>query len=622
MRSDGGMEKSAKGNILIICYYTPNFRFRHNQHFLEVTMDSGQKISTFFSDKFFEIPRYQRGYAWEKSNVEDLFNDIKEAQESTTGHYIGTIVLACKEPRNEENVYIVDGQQRITTITLLIRELLNRLSEDDRKHYWRNFIKEGEQYKLLPLNRDRLFFADLLDGKEVKPENKSQRSLLAAVETIRNCIDTLSQEEIMPFFKAVQRMEVLSFIEASEGDAIRIFQTVNDRGKPLSSMEKTKALLIYYSNRYLGGELDASINDLFSDVFEAYDDIKQTGETLGINLIKGRDFNEDNLLRYHFVTFSEEDYDPTSTSILLFLRSKLNSKHGQQDELRQFIQCYSTELKEFFVKCREVVGLANSNPYIYKLFVPLGLAARLYPLIVRLHEKGILFDRIFDDGRSDARFINLVELIDVRVYKTRGTDPKADIARLSHRIGKMSNDEIRDNLLAFNQNWMPVEMFSNNLSRYAYGNQALQYIFLTYCEELDKKTYEIEDVKRILQEQPNIEHILAQTPGFDPKAFGFLDAEEFESLQHSIGNLVSLEKKFNSEIKNKVPVEKVNTYSRSTISAARKIGTTISVKMQFKKAEMDARCKELVQFCIERWWCKRPELPPTIVNELSEDASA
>lgn len=580
---------------------------------------AGQKISNFFNERFFEIPHYQRGYAWEKRNVEDLFNDIKEAQESTTGHYIGTIVLACKNTRDEDDVYVVDGQQRITTITLLIRELISRLSDSDRIYYWRNYIKNDGRYKLLPLNRDRQFFADILDGNEVTPNNKSQRLLLGAVETIRNCVDTLSKDEIMPFFKAVLRMEVLSFMEVSEGDAIRIFQTVNDRGKPLSSMEKAKALLIYYSNRYLDRELDSSINDLFSDIFEAYDDIKQIGETLGINLIKGRDFNEDNLFRYHFVTFCEEDYDPTAASILLFLRSRLASLRGNKSELKTFIGCYSAELKEFFVKCREVMNLAETDPFIYKLFVPLGLAARLYPLIVRLHEKGILFNKIFEDGRSQARFVDLVELIDVRVYKTRGTDPKADIARLVHRIGRMSNDEIRDNLLAFNQNWMPIEMFSNNLSRSAYGNQALQYIFLTYSEKIDGRTYGIEDVKRILQEQPNIEHILAQTPGFDPQAFDFLDAEEFESLQHSIGNLVSLEKKYNSEVKNKVPVEKTSTYARSMISAARKIGTSINVKLHFKKADLEARAEELVAFCKERWWCKRPELPPTIPSDLSGD---
>ena len=83
----------------------------------------------------------------------------------------------------------------------------------------------------------------------------------------------------------------MEFIEDSEGDAIRIFQTVNDRGKLLSNMEKAKSLLIYFSNRYLNKKLDDKINDLFGEIFDIYDDIKNLGEELGINPIKNIDFN-------------------------------------------------------------------------------------------------------------------------------------------------------------------------------------------------------------------------------------------------------------------------------------------------------------------------------------------
>jgi len=110
----------------------------------------------------------------------------------------------------------------------------------------------------------------------------------------------------------------MEFVENLEGDAIRIFQTVNDSRKPLSNMEKAKSLLIYFSNRYLNKKLDNTINDHFRDIFEIYDDIKYLGEELGINLIKNRDFNEDNLMRYHFVTYSNENYGPTANYVLQY----------------------------------------------------------------------------------------------------------------------------------------------------------------------------------------------------------------------------------------------------------------------------------------------------------------
>jgi uncharacterized protein with ParB-like and HNH nuclease domain len=81
-------------------------------------MSSQQSLKQFFASKFFEIPKYQRSYAWEKQNVRELFEDIREALETKANHYIGTIVLA---KTMDDNIYnVVDGQQRLTTIVMFI----------------------------------------------------------------------------------------------------------------------------------------------------------------------------------------------------------------------------------------------------------------------------------------------------------------------------------------------------------------------------------------------------------------------------------------------------------------------------------------------------------------------
>ena len=108
------------------------------------------KIKDFFNGRFFEIPKYQRGYAWEVSNIRDLFDDIKESIESSSNHYIGTIVLS-KAEDDEEKFYIVDGQQRMTTISLIINSLISKLSEKDRFFYERFYLKEDDRYRMLPI---------------------------------------------------------------------------------------------------------------------------------------------------------------------------------------------------------------------------------------------------------------------------------------------------------------------------------------------------------------------------------------------------------------------------------------------------------------------------------------
>ena len=116
------------------------------------------KITDLFNDRYFEIPRYQRGYAWEKQHIRELFDDIKEAIDSNSSHYIGTVVLS-KCASDPKKFYVVDGQQRLTTITLLIAQLLKSVKDEDTRIYQRmHYIKKGGQFSLKPLERDVLLF--------------------------------------------------------------------------------------------------------------------------------------------------------------------------------------------------------------------------------------------------------------------------------------------------------------------------------------------------------------------------------------------------------------------------------------------------------------------------------
>lgn len=235
------------------------------------------KIKDSFNGRVFEIPKYQRGYAWDKTNIRELFDDIFESIETESSHYIGTLVLS-RHPTEDDHYYVVDGQQRIVTITMIINEITKHLHKSDSAFYHRFYIAEDRKsFRVRPLGKDNKYFSDLLKGKVSEPQNKSQRLLKEAYEEIQTMIASIDDKR--RFLKYIENLEVMEFVEQSEGDAIRIFQTVNDRGKLLSNMEKTKSLLIYFSNRYLKKKLDDKINNLFGEIFEIYDDIKHVGET-------------------------------------------------------------------------------------------------------------------------------------------------------------------------------------------------------------------------------------------------------------------------------------------------------------------------------------------------------
>lgn len=564
-----------------------------------------RRIHDTFNRRFFDIPKYQRGFAWERTHVRELYEDIVESIEIKSEHYLGTLVLS-QNPGEEDHYYIVDGQQRIITITLFVNEVIKHLSKHDRVFYRRFYIAEqGDLYRLRTLGKDKQYLYDLLKGKVNIPQNRSQRLLKEAYEEIKNIVNNLNDKKT--FLNYIERLKVMEFIEQSEGDAIRIFQTVNDRGKLLSNMEKAKSLLIYFSNRYLDKRLDDRINDVFGDIFENYDDIKHIGEKEGVDLISSRDFNEDSIMRQHFVTFSDEYYDATAGYVLEYLKKNLmllrNEGNGRK-RMEDFISSYVESLLQYFVSLKNILVRASRNFKYYRLFVILGPSTYLYPLIVKLEMLGKLSQKL--PGREYARytFLDLVELIDVRIYKTKGTEPRADISRFAYRLNEdLTDEELSDWLLDYNRSWMPRGTFEAFLQEWIYGNQALVHIFTRYCEKLQNKSFALSELKALERMSPTIEHVLSREPKFTFKSVGFKGSEDFEAYANTLGNLSVVEKGINSAAQNKMPLEKVPYYDTSKYKMTQVLATSISANKNFTKQDINSRTNELTNYILDIWWC-------------------
>lgn len=563
------------------------------------------RIHDAYNRRFFDIPKYQRGFAWERTHVRDLYEDVVESIETNSEHYLGTLVLS-QNPHEDDHYYIVDGQQRITTITLFVNELIKHLSMADRRFYRRFYLaEEGNLYRLRTLGKDSQYLYDLLKGKVKTPQNKSQRLLREAYEEIKTIVDGIQDKKT--FLNHIERLRVMEFIEESEGDAIRIFQTVNDRGKLLSNMEKAKSVLIYFSNRYLKKKLDDRINEIFGDIFDKYDDIKHIGENEGIDLISGRDFDEDSIMRHHFVTFSDEYYDATAAYMLGYLKRKLVELRSEIDgrtKMEGLISSYAESLHQFFTSYKNIITRVSKNSRYYRLFVILGLSTYLYPLIVKLDMLGKLDQKLPGKEFAKYTFLDLIELVDVRVYKTKGTDPRADVSRFAYSVDRSWTDEgIRDWLLDYNRDWMPRGTFEAFLHDRIYGNRALVHVFIRYCEKLQHKLFTLKELKELEQDSPTIEHILSQEPRFTFRSVGFKGSEEFDEYEHRLGNLTVVEKSINSAVQTKMPIEKVPQYDKSKYQMTKILASNISANKKFAKQHIKDRISELSDYVLDTWWC-------------------
>ncbi len=344
------------------------------------------------------------------------------------------------------------------------------------------------------------------------------------------------------------------------------------------------------------------INQLFGEIFEAYDEIKTRGGELGIDLIKRAGFTEDSVLRYHFILFSTEDYDATPEIVFTFLKNHLNNLREKKEwtGMDHFISSYAEGLHSSFVCLRDIVRRIEKEKLYYETFVWLGISATLYPLLIALESRGLLDRNLPIEELRGKTFLELLRDIDIKVYKTRGTNPRADISRFAYDVnaGQFSEEEIARWLLSYGQQWMPAEEFSLRLERNIYGNEAVPYLLLKYSEKLRGKAYFLEDLKKLASLELTVEHILSREPNFDVRAYGFENEEDYLEHRDRLGNLALLSKTLNSQARNKAPLAKADYYDKETslLEITRVLATKIKSCGRFNKQDLIDRTKDIASF--------------------------
>lgn len=205
------------------------------------------------SDKRFIIPLYQRNYDWKEDNCEQLFQDLVKLYSSNrNSHFFGSIVSSIE--KGSEDRYIIDGQQRITTVSLLLIAMVNvakeglmqstdpKLTEKIFKRYLVDeYQEEARKVKLKPIKKDMQAFDALLfctKDKYVKGSNVT-RNYSFFHEKIQHCGLTLDQ-----LFEAIKKLEVINIKLDEDDDPQLIFESLNSTGLDLSEADKIRNYLL------------------------------------------------------------------------------------------------------------------------------------------------------------------------------------------------------------------------------------------------------------------------------------------------------------------------------------------------------------------------------------------
>ncbi len=247
----------------------------------------------------FVIPIYQRVYSWEKEHCKQLWDDIVKTggNDQMNGHFIGSIVFVHDGiySTNHNELLIIDGQQRLTTITLLFialrdhlndeNEILEKFSRKEIESYLINSNKDGDKkFKLILSESDKDTLLSLIDKNKRKPSEPSLKimeNFTFFEEWIRKNTDKMET-----IFKGLDKLMVVEIsLERGKDNPQLIFESMNSTGKDLTQTDLIRNYIlmglepekqeIFYTKYWRAMEKDFEQNEtLFNQFVRHYLTIK------------------------------------------------------------------------------------------------------------------------------------------------------------------------------------------------------------------------------------------------------------------------------------------------------------------------------------------------------------
>lgn len=602
-------------------------------------------LSNLLEGKIFQIPDYQRGYAWEEKQWKDFVQDIDALiDDKIISHYTGTIVIYQPNEKPTENygkeklktVHIVDGQQRLTTcslyLSIIIKELI-KIGQSDFSAEIPIYLYSGSKGKLSLNNNTADFYLDLITKgvSNIEASGVHQRRLLDAYVYLKNHIDEQLKlrenngvEYLKYLFDALIKKLNFSFYSIKfESEIGMTFELMNSRGKDLSSMELLKNYLMYWVYRNI---LDESEKENFTKI------INKTWKEVYVNIAKCNG-SESQCLRIAWTIYVDytpknwEGYSGFKSDEVIPLRDfTKKTKEQVKDFLLTFVDGLALISKHYSAIIKPSEELSDLKEFdLFSKIKNAGNIANYLPLMVAVRiqkEKSIISDNDYLD------FLKSLETFSYRVFLWEGKRSNAglskfyrwadDIFTLKYSL-KTVTEWIYGTINWYsNENSFRKSLQDNFFDWYQW-RRLLKYTLFEYelwlLKGKNKPKLEWEDLS-----DSTIEHILPQTPEKDSEWLEKWNQEEIKIYLHDISNLVLT--KDNSRYRNFEFVRKrgkvgsVYCYSDSDIRQERKVAEFDD----WTPSNCKKRRKELLDWIVQTWGIdKHFEVRVEETNEEDDD---
>jgi uncharacterized protein with ParB-like and HNH nuclease domain len=215
------------------------------------------KISSFIgnSDRVFIIPPFQRNYAWSINQCEELFSDIVDSYYKNNSHYIGNIVYyeGANNSASFNEFILIDGQQRITSILLLLLAIHNKLPNNDYNkqaiynRYLTNSIgPEKRRVKLKQTENDEDIFDKIVQNQSLTEDEKKSK-IFENYNYFMQKLDEIEKNiPLLDFYNTIGNLSIVDLnLQDNDLEAVqKIFEKINSTGKPLTTADLIRNYLL------------------------------------------------------------------------------------------------------------------------------------------------------------------------------------------------------------------------------------------------------------------------------------------------------------------------------------------------------------------------------------------
>ncbi|GAA7670980.1 DUF262 and DUF1524 domain-containing protein [Helicobacter pylori] len=543
----------------------------------------------------FVIPIYQRLYSWKKEQCKQLWDDIIKigGNDKMNGHFIGSILYVLDGNTHSSPLLIIDGQQRLTTITLLLIALRNHLSDEvkilekfSRKEienrYLINSNKDGDKkFRLILSESDKDTLLSLIDENKRKPSEPSVK-IVENFELFEKWISE-NTDKLETIFKGLEKLMIVWIaLEKGKDDPQLIFESMNSKGIELTQTDLIRNYIVMET------ETEEKQKNFYNGYWRAMEKDFTQNETLFNRFVR------------HYLTIKTGKI-PNEKRVYEAFKDYQQKEGIEIENLLKDLQKYCGYFCQIAFKKEADKDLNKALSFLVDLEMDV-----VYPLLLELYSD-------YSDGvLSDQDFIPIIELTESYLCRravcgipssglnkffasfTKKIQKDEYLESIEKHFGSLKGNQRFPNNDEFKDSFITIDFYHLKKSKY----------FLERLENFDTK-------EPVDTQKCDIEHIMPQT--LNPKWEGDL-GENFEAIHekylHTIGNLTLTG--YNSEYSNNSFREK-RDMEKGFKQSSLKLNQGLKDLESFGEKEIEERANDLADWALKIW--TYPKLDPEILEE-------